>query len=241
MIKIVYFDEGTASDYINISNGGKLDWTSGSNKEKLAKIVAEIDAKVGGGFNFLSFIKAQASSSVNSDISGTTNKMFCDTLSNTILTDYIDTADSDSSITKFKNALIYPPKESITIYKMYSPYTVIMPKDVIPIDLTKLNEALESAKGYYEMVIDLDGKKSILRFNNKAFRNNYNLCDLPKMNLTYHAIKVGCCSAENLNMENEFDFTQKKPTSDDILGTEIDEKLKDLFVYDVILAGVILE
>jgi hypothetical protein len=156
MIKIVYFDEGTASDYINITNGGKLDWSTESMKERLAKVVAEIDAKVGGGFNFLSFFKVGANGSINSDISGSTNKMFYDTLSNTILTDYLDSADEDSSITKFKNALIYPQESSITIYKMYSPYTIIMPKDEIPIDLTKLNEALESAKGYYEMIIDLN-------------------------------------------------------------------------------------
>jgi hypothetical protein len=61
------------------------------------------------------------------------------------------------------------------------------------------------------------------------------------MNLTYYAIKVGCCSIENLNMEHEFDFTPKKPSADEILGNGTTDKFKDLFVYDVVLAGIIHE
>lgn len=52
IIKVVYFDEGSASDYITIHNGGQIDWSTEDNKEKLAKIVAEIDAQAKGGFNF---------------------------------------------------------------------------------------------------------------------------------------------------------------------------------------------
>ena len=44
-LKVVYFDEDAAQDYIDITNGGRLDWTTEENKEKIAKIIAEIDAK----------------------------------------------------------------------------------------------------------------------------------------------------------------------------------------------------
>ena len=39
MVKVVYFDETAATDYITIQNGGQIDWTTTENKERLAKII----------------------------------------------------------------------------------------------------------------------------------------------------------------------------------------------------------
>lgn len=39
-MKVVYFDETAATDYITIQNGGQIDWTTTENKERLAKILA---------------------------------------------------------------------------------------------------------------------------------------------------------------------------------------------------------
>ena len=58
MIKIVYFDEDAAQDYVDVTNGGRLDWTTEENKQKVAKIVAEIEAQAKSGFNILNYIKA---------------------------------------------------------------------------------------------------------------------------------------------------------------------------------------
>ena len=44
-LKIVYFDEAAAQDYVDVTNGGRLDWSTQENKEKIAKIVAEIEAQ----------------------------------------------------------------------------------------------------------------------------------------------------------------------------------------------------
>lgn len=44
-LKIVYFDEDAAQDYVDVTNGGRLDWTTEENKQKVAKIVAEIEAQ----------------------------------------------------------------------------------------------------------------------------------------------------------------------------------------------------
>ena len=38
-LKIVYFDEAAAQDYVDVTNGGRLDWSTQENKEKIAKIV----------------------------------------------------------------------------------------------------------------------------------------------------------------------------------------------------------
>ena len=40
-LKIVYFAEAAAQDYVDVTNGGRLDWSTQENKEKIAKIVAE--------------------------------------------------------------------------------------------------------------------------------------------------------------------------------------------------------
>lgn len=49
-LKIVYFDEAAAQDYVDVTNGGRLDWSTQENKEKIAKIVAEIEAQAKSGF-----------------------------------------------------------------------------------------------------------------------------------------------------------------------------------------------
>lgn len=57
----------------------------------------------------------------------------------------------------------------------------IVPKEEMPIDMEKLNEAILGERGYYEMLLKTEkDKKSVLRFNLKAFKNNYNLVDLSK-------------------------------------------------------------
>ena len=76
--------------------------------------------------------------------------------------------------------------------KMYTPYMVIARTEELGVDLARLDEALAGAKGYYELVgEDGNGGTRILRFNIKAFRNNYGLTDLGRMRLIYHGILVG--------------------------------------------------
>ena len=38
LLKIIYFDEVAANDYVTIKNGGQIDWTSKENKEELLRI-----------------------------------------------------------------------------------------------------------------------------------------------------------------------------------------------------------
>ena len=54
-------------------------------------------------------------------------------------------------------------------------------------------------RGYYDMLLKTEKeRKSVLRFNLQAFKNNYNLVDLSKMKLTYFGIKVGTCGENHL-------------------------------------------
>lgn len=239
-IKIVYFDEQSARDYVDVINGGHLDWNTEEDKERIAKIIAEIDAEVGSGFSLLSWLKASISGKTSGEYDREAKTAIGTKLTNTLLTDFITLASKDKNIIKFTD-VVYAPINSISLYKMYSPYTIIVPKDDIPIDLEKLNEALETARGYYEMLLYSENpSRSVLRLNAKAFRNNYNLSDLTKMKLVYYSVKVGVCDVAKLDMSKEFDFSRKVPTAEEVVGEEKANTTNNLDVYDVILAGVVL-
>lgn len=124
---------------------------------------------------------------------------------------------------------------------MYSSYLTIVPKDQLPIDMEKLNEAVLGERGYYGMLLRTeDTPSSVLRFNIRAFRNNYNLTDLNKMELVYYGIKVGTCSFRELSMDKEFAFEKKKAvvSAESILDGENKRSEEELSVYDIVLAGV---
>ena len=116
----------------------------------------------------------------------------------------------------------------------------------MPIDMEKLNEAILGERGYYDMLLKTEKeRKNLLRFNLKAFKNNYNLVDLSKMKLTYFGIKVGTCGENHLSIDKEFEFqpVEEKTTAEEIVEGEksADEREKELDVYDIVLAGVVRE
>lgn len=245
-LKIVYFDEDAAQDYVDVANGGRLDWSTEENKERIAKIVAEIEAEAKSGFNILNYIKATVQGKMNAGASAELTSAFDKTIKNTLLTDYIQAAKKDKQVKQFKNSGVYAPENSVTLYKMISSYMTIVPKEEMPIDMEKLNEAILGERGYYEMLLkDEEEKKSVLRFNLKAFKNNYNLVDLSKMKLTYFGIKVGICLKNQLSIDKEFDFQKsvEKVTPEAIVGDEefINKNEDELDVYDIVLAGVVRE
>ena len=240
-LKIIYFDETAAQDYLDITNGGRLDWSKEENKKRAAEILAEIEAQAKGSFNIISFLKGNINGTIDTKVTGEVSKLLDTTIKNTLLTDYIVKAFEDEKIMKFSNSGVYAPENSITLYKMYSSYLNVVPKDQLPIDLEKLNEALLGERGYYAMLLKCENKpSSVLRFNNRAFKNNYNLADLSKMKLTYYAVNVGTCRFSELGMDKEFDFNNntEEVTAEAILGEMNLHNEDELIVYDVVLAGV---
>ena len=242
MMKVVYFDETAATDYITIQNGGQIDWSTTENKERLAKIIAEIDVQAKGGFNLFSFIKSSLSGNANVNLDTNTSKLIKSTVTNTLLTDYISMASKDKIIRQFHNDGVYAPKNSISMYRMYSSYLNIVPKEQIPIDLEGLNNALLGERGYYQMLLNSEKEPScVLRFNINAFKNDYSLADLSKMNLSYFGVKVGQCTKEQLSLEKEFEINTSTNTPDVkkiVTGDTSKSFIQYLDVYDIVLAGV---
>ena len=239
-LKIVYFDEAAAQDYLDITNGGRLDWSKEENKQRAAQILTEIEAQAKGSFNIISFLKGSVSGNLDAKASGEIAKLFDKTIKNTLLTDYIAKAYNDDKIKKFDDSGVYAPVNSVTLYKMYSSYLSIVPKDQLPFDIEKLNDAVLGERGYYAMLLKKeDTPSSVLRFNINAFKNSYSLADLSKMDLTYYGVKVGMCKQTELGIDKEFEF-QNKPaevTAESILDEETPKQEIELAVYDIVLAG----
>lgn len=237
MKKIVYFDEQSASDYIDISIGGKKESSSNEILKKNRLLDASVGASLKAKFNWLPFLSSEAGTSAKSEFNYLNENLIKSTISNTILTDFILKTKEDEKIIKFENCKLSVYPNSITFFKLFTPYVIISKDNDEKIDVTRLDEALENGKGYYDLIAESKKNKFILRFNIRAFRNNYKLSDLLKMNLNYLAIFVGNYNIENLDMNTEFKINNKEFSISDLDTNTL--KVQELNVYDVVLAGVV--
>lgn len=264
--KVVYFDEDSVTDYVQIIAGGELEKTTQLLKE--SEKCGEADTSAGGKagisgvFKALLGLEAQASAEATMGITLNTNKMAKNIVKNTILTDFLGIIDGKAtdkggklkqgSIKKFQGYTISVEKDSLSYIVMVSPYLSMFKGDLgIPagefdIAVEKLDNALRSAKGYYEFIGTKGKSKVVLRFNINSLKNNYKINDLLKMNLSIYAIKVGTTTLEQLNVNKELDidfYNTAKDNPDYHAGEQEapnseNSKSKRLDVYDVLLAGV---
>ena len=240
MVKIVYFDEMSASDYVDISSGGKESNDKSKIVAKTNRLNANAKAGLAANFSWLPFVKAKAETGIEAEIARMSDTLIKTTISNTILTDFLVKVKEDRNILKLEKYKLSAYPESFSFFKMYTPYLVITKQEVQDVDLARIDEAFEKGKGYYELIAEDNNDKIILRFNIKAFRNNYGLADLLKMRLVFHAVEVGETYLSELNINNEF------PSNDEINVGNIMDKIEErsksgeekLKVFDVILAGV---
>ena len=262
--KIIYFDEGSVTDFLQIEAGGQLTETTEllNDTENEADAAANAGISFGIGKLFRSIVGMEAKVGVDSKISGRTkaNEIAHQILQNTILTDFYNYISSDDSkaIQCFTNYSICVIKESLGYYIMLSPYmSMLQSKNGIKIDnmpdmtiaIDKFDDSLRMAKGYYELIGVSKSKKTkvVFRFNLNAFRNNYKISDLTRMDLVIYAIKVGKTTADKLDIKSELDVpvlsarTLENPSYDEIALEDEKEQEVDrskLDIYDVLLAGV---
>lgn len=234
LCKIVYYDEESVADYVQIDNGGKLEITQELLKDTIDNAAAKtgLDAKVGVSGMLKALLGNEIAVSANAELDTSYNneKLVKNVIKNTLLTDFIniikesssveiDTADSIRAIKKFTGYAIEAPKESISYVAMISPYLgMLRGGDIVAGDyniaIDKLDNTIKNAKGYYEFLgVKKDdnnteqteySKRFIFRFNIKSFKNNYKPIDLLRMNLSIYAIKVGKSSIDMLDFSNEF-------------------------------------
>lgn len=242
MIKIVYFDDGSATDYLNIYDGGNVVRTSDDIVNQNSELGTKVTSKLFAKLSWLPFVGGEAEVAANAALSLNSSSLIRTTLSNTVLTDFLGKVkDDDKRIIRFDGYKVKAYKNSIAFFKMFTPYLKITKSDFtsegFTFDLSRMDEAFESGKGYYELIAEKNDKRHIFRFNIEAFRNNYGIADLTKMNLTYHGIKVGSADVNLLDINKEFNFEQGTINSAfDI--EELQLNPDELEVYDILLAGI---
>lgn len=264
--KVVYFDEDSVTDYVQIIAGGDMENTTELFRIKEGNESQNTDVAIKGGiggvFKTLLGWEANASASIQADLSFNSSKMVKNIVKNTILTDFLTILDNQSfsnrstsrlpkgSIKKFKGYSISVEKDSLSYMVMVSPYLSMLKMDsAIPagefnIAIDKLDNTLRNAKGYYEFVGTKGRSKVVLRFNIASFKNGYTISDLLKMDLSVYAIKVGRTTLDMLNVNKELGMNVSIIPKDNPSYEEQNEKMENTLnsqvidVFDVLLAGV---
>lgn len=235
MIKVIYFDEGSATDFLQIYYGGSIVVTDEETGKVGYTLNAKANAEVGAKVGFLSVFKTGFSLSGNADSSKSKDSLLKTTISNTILSDFVAFSD-DNNLNKgdieiFKGYKLSVIKDSFTFAKMFTPFVKMFKEgseyssELEDFNFLEFDEILKGAKGYYELLgknVE-SGEEVIFRFNINTFRNSYSLTDLTKMDLTFYGIEIGQSSKEELIMENEFPQAKgkevkKEASAEDILN-----------------------
>ncbi len=245
ILKVTYFDEISAIDYLDIYNGGLKTESKNSKKIKKGSSEGQVNAAISSGILFKvlePFIRTEVAAKGSVGFERIGENVIKSTISNTVLSDFIITANKDDKIEILTDYSVSAYQNSISFLKMYTPLFKIIRFENQVIDFSSIDETMEMIKGYFELIAEnLSGDKKILRFNINAFRNNYKLIDLTKMKLTFFCVKVGEMNISQLDSNNEFDLEKKEPliSAENIIHntTPSDDSLSPL--YDVILAGIV--
>ncbi len=244
LIKIVYFDESSAIDYLEISNKGRQISEKTTASSKQGKIGATAGASIGTNSLLTKIISPLLSLDVSAE-SSTKLAMIGESvvktsISNTLLSDYIEKAEKDRRLTILTDYTISTTTESFSYIKMAAPYFKLFNLPESKINIDALDQILEAGKGYYELVANniSQNDTKILRFNIRAFRNNYHLVDLTKMKIKIYGVKVGEATLESVKAGQEFNVAPAEvPTLADIVNGE-NQSSKAFDLIDVVLVGV---
>ena len=268
-LKIVYFDETFVADFMQIIAGGELKKTTEFITEVNSDLDGKASAEANLGteksvlskmFGILTGASFSAEAGVDANISRKSDRIAKNIIENTLLSDFISLLDADKRRTKnkrcngikmFSNVLVRPEVNSFSYIMLVAPYLGMINGELpfntndggaLKIDITKIEEAIEKGRGYYEFIAVVNNDEVVFRFNRNAFRNSYTMSDLPKMQLTYYAIHVGQIDKTDLLVQKEFEFG----TSSSIKRIDYPSKnegdyskANKLEVYDVVLAGVL--
>ncbi|MGX4768141.1 DUF6414 family protein [Bacillus mojavensis] len=88
--KVIYFDEGSATDFLQIHFGGNIVIEDEEQEKILYDVGGSAKGELKAGNSFFSFLKASFSMSGNAEFSNSKNSIYKTTISNTILSDFVD-------------------------------------------------------------------------------------------------------------------------------------------------------
>lgn len=226
LIKVVYFDEASALEYLDIKNDGRYIFNEEEIKNKETNVKNNNEAKLGIGgkaFELLKYIgvEAKASTEVSGGFSKSNHKLFNSSISNTILTDFLKNVDeSGKEVVTFVDYDFRVIDNSFAYIKTIAPILKLLKDGYIDrtdefkdINIKEIESVLENSKGYFEFLAVKEEKEVILRLNTNELRNNYRFGDLQDMNLVFYGIKVGKLKKKDLKIENYFERLDSKKDS----------------------------
>lgn len=246
--KVVYLDEQAVVDFLELAKKGKESVLM----KKISETMGNVEAEGSIGKNFLSLAKLKLTGSA----SHKKNNIIETQITSTLISNFIELVDKDSTLIYIENANLKISKESPAYFRNLSPILHMIEdinklstlnreeKDSFNgINIKQIETTLDTLSGYYDLACYCeDGTNKILRFNIDGLRNNYTLNDLTKMNLKIVGVKVGELNDLDIKFSSQID----RMTNIDVIGESgidfDDEQRKEQdFKYDlidVIFSGV---
>ena len=131
--------------------------------KKTTELAAGAEAQVNTKLGFFAAIASKIGIEGSADIVREGSKIITKAVENTILTDYLKCAEGEGKdyVRIFSHCKPYPYPESFAYYKMITPY-LIMTEGRVPvaeglnINLAMMDQALDSGRGYYELITQTD-------------------------------------------------------------------------------------
>lgn len=257
IVKIVYFDEGAATDYVQLRSGGSFMTEVKKTNDVSDRGMAEAKGAMGVRAWFAGLMHGSVSVEGAFSASFRDDTVVKSIVTNTVLTDFLEAVDSqgeNAQIIRFDNCKIAQVPGSISSMTLLTPYLSMLSSGQgvevgdFSISLDQLDSTLTKAKGYFEFLgIKEDKPEVVLRFNGLGFKNNYKQGNLLNMNLSLYAVRVGTTRLGDLTVDKELDVTGFSSIKNPDYG-ETDENEndfssdnKELEMYDVILAGVVAD
>lgn len=238
--KIIYFDETSAIDLLQIEKKGNFNQTIELVNEVSGEANGEVKASAAAGkqsavkavFEKLTGLSGSIEGQFGASGAIHGGRIAKTLLENTLLSDFLDTVEfrkRKSLIDITSGYKLTIDKESMTYFAMIAPITEMMEGnqrvgEEITMTVSKMNQGIRNTKGYYELIgtktqsvddsTDKVIDKRIFRFNIDSFKNNYRIQDLRRMNLNLYSIYVGETYMSELNFEKEFDLNSDKTELD---------------------------
>lgn len=244
--KIVYFDEQAAVDLLELEKEGMESVVI----KKLNETAAQVEAGASVNKGIFNFARLKLSGNASHQ----KNNIIETQITSTLISSFMDIIKTNQKITKLEDHQLIIPKDSSAYFRNLVPILHMIDdinklntlsaedkENFSGINIKGIEDTLDSLSGYYDLLcICKNGKKKIVRFNIAGLRNNYNLNDLTKMDLTLFGVKVGESLDTNLEFEHQID-NMTTPHNTTKTGLDFDEEQTTQITYeiiDVILAGV---
>ena len=159
--RIVYFDEESATDLIYMNNEGQIIEKIIKQSETRASGNTEAESTIGVGAKILSLLNLRIKGEISGNLGYNSEKLLNQAVTNTVLTDYLGLFKDKSiktGIQEFCSAKVYAFKDSMTYYKLMTPY-LTMTEGLIDagdfkLNVQKMDSALNQGRGCFEMVLE---------------------------------------------------------------------------------------